>query len=71
MQPPNTSERSRSALKPRFHRLRQARRKNQVRFDSALDAMQCDLQDIVAQNRQLSHGTFLARTRSGAVQIKA
>jgi hypothetical protein len=71
MSPPNSSERSRPALKPRFHRLRQARRKRESRFDTAMDAMQCDLQDIVAQNRELSHGNFMVRTRAGVVQMKS
>jgi hypothetical protein len=71
MQPRKTSERSHPGLKPRFHRLRQARRKAEAQFDRALDAMQVDLQDIVVQNRALSHGHFMVRTRSGVVQMKA
>lgn len=71
MPPPKTSERSRAALKPRFHRLRQARRKSEAQFDRAMDSLQGDLQDIVIQNRALSHGNYMVRTRMGMVQVKS
>lgn len=66
----HSSERSRPALKPRFHRLRQARRKSEVQFDRALDAMQCDLEDVVAHHRHTNGGRFLAVSRTGVVQVK-
>ena len=70
MQPIRTSERSRAKLKPRFHRLRQARRKGQAAFDAALDTMQCDLQDIVASHRAAAHGGYMAQTKHGPVHVK-
>lgn len=66
-----SSERSRPALKPRFHRLRQARRKAESQFDKALDAMQVSLEDAVCQHRLHSGGRFIAHTPRGAVQVKA
>lgn len=58
MNPTYNSERSRPALKPRFHRLRQARRKSEAQFDSAMDSMQCDLETIVVQSRSLNGGRY-------------